>query len=147
MIRKRSAGVLIFYLEGNKPFFLMLKYQNYWGFVKGLIESGESEIDTVRREAKEEANISQIQLLDGFEHAIKYFFKFEGRLVSKQVIFLLAEVDKEQADKVKISFEHQGFKWLSFEDALNIMKHENEKELLIKANEFLKEYLKQKRLI
>ncbi len=147
MIKETSAGVLIFYLDNKKPIFLMLKYLTYWGFVKGLIEADEGEVDTAKREAKEEANISKIRLVEGFRHIIKYFFKFEGRLVSKQVIFLLAEVDKEQADKVKISFEHQGFKWLSFEEALKIMRHRNERELLTKANDFLKEHLKQKRLL
>lgn len=146
MIKETSAGVLIFYLENNKPIFLMMKYPNYWGFVKGLIEAGEEEIDTVRREAKEEANISQIQLIGGFKQVIKYFFKFDGKGISKQVTFFLGRVDKEQVGNVKISFEHEGFKWLSFEDALNIMKHKNEKDLLTKANELLKDYLKQKRL-
>ncbi len=146
MIKETSAGVLIFYLENNKPIFLMLKYLNYWGFVKGLIEKGEGEIATVRREAKEEANISQIQILEGFKQLIKYSFRFKGEIISKKVTFFLGKVEKEEAGNVRISFEHQGFKWLSFDDALRIMKHKNERDLLTKANELLKDYLKQRRL-
>lgn len=146
MIKKTSAGVLLFYLKDNKPIFLLLKYSNYWGFVKGLIEENETERDTIKREAKEEANISDIAILPSFRQVISYFFKFKGDTVSKQVIFLLGKVNKEQAENVKISFEHQDFKWLGFDEAMKIVKHKNEKELLIKANEFIKEYTKQRRL-
>lgn len=147
MIKETSAGALIFYLKDNQPVFLLLKYINYWGFVKGLIEKDEREIETVRREANEEANISRVRFLEGFRQVIRYFFKFDGKLISKEVIFLLGEVDKEQAEKVKVSFEHQGFKWLTFDDSMKLVKHKNEKELLLKANKFLNEYLKQNRLI
>ena len=146
MIKKTSAGILLFYLKDNKPIFLLLKYSNYWGFVKGLIETGEREVDTIKREAMEEANISDITVLSGFRQVISYFFKFKGDTISKQVIFLLGNVNKEQAEKVKIYFEHQDFKWLGFDEAIKIVKHKNEKELLIKANEFIKEYSKQRRL-
>jgi len=146
MIKKTSAGVLIFYLKNNNPIFLLLEYSNYWGFVKGLIEDNETETDTAKREAKEEANLSDITMISGFRHIINYFFKWDGDIVSKQVIFLLGKVNKEQAEKVKISFEHQDFKWLNFDEAIKIVKHNNEKELLIKADTFIKEYLKQRRL-
>jgi 8-oxo-dGTP pyrophosphatase MutT (NUDIX family) len=166
MIRETSAGALIFYvrnmlisehpkipnkeffdLKDNQPLFLLLKYTNYWGFVKGMIEENERETETARREANEEANLSRIRFLEGFREVIRYFFKLDGKLISKEVIFLLGEVDEEQAEKVKVSFEHEGFKWLTFDDAMRLVKHKNERELLIKANEFLKSYLKQKRLV
>lgn len=146
MIKKTSAGVLIFRLQGNRPFFLLLKYTNYWGFVKGIIEDGEEEIDTIRREAKEEANLSEIEIIPGFRRKISYFFKFEGDTVSKEVVFLLGGVSNEQAAGVRISSEHQNFKWLRFEDAMRLVKHKNEKELLTEANSVIKEHLEQRRL-
>ncbi len=146
MIKEKSVGAIIFCIENAKPIFLLLKYPNYWGFVKGKIEKNESAEETARREANEEANISKIKFLEGFRQVIRYFFKFDEKLISKEVIFLLGEIDKEQAEKVKISFEHQAFKWLAFDDAIKLVKHKNEKELLVKANEFLQEYLKQNRL-
>ena len=47
-----SAGALIFYIENNEPFFLLLKYPTYWGFPKGHIEKGENEEQTAKREIK-----------------------------------------------------------------------------------------------
>ena len=146
MIGEKSAGAVIFYLKHNNPLFLMLKYTNYWGFVKGKVEKNEQELETVRREAKEEANISELKFLKGFRQAIRYFFKSGKDTINKEVIFFLAEVSEEEAKKVKISFEHEDFKWLSFDEASKIIRHKNEKALLIVSKEFIDDYLKQARL-
>lgn len=146
MIEKTSAGALIFYMGGNKPMFLLLKYTNYWGFVKGLMEKGEDELQTIKREAMEEANISKIMFLEGFRQIIKYFFKAEGQTISKTVVFRLGEISKEQAEDIIISSEHEDFKFLDFDEAMKIMKHKNEKDLLTEAKICIKEYSKQDRL-
>ena len=39
--------------------------------------------------------------------------------------------------KVKISSEHIGFKWLTYDDALDLLTYDNAKEGLKDANEFL----------
>jgi hypothetical protein len=39
---------------------------------------------------------------------------------------------------VQISFEHIGYEWLPFEEALERLSFQNAKEILKKANEFLK---------
>lgn len=146
MRSERSAGAVIFYLHDEEPIYLMLKYPNYWGFVKGLIEQGEEELETVRREAKEEANLSKLKFIEGFKHVINYHFKFKGEAISKEVVFFLAEVSREEAKKVEISSEHNDFQWLNFNSAIRITRHKNEKELLEAADSFLEEYSKQKRL-
>lgn len=147
MINEKSAGAIIFYLERNKPVFLLLKYTNYWGFVKGNIEKGEAgDEETVVREAKEEANLSKLNFVKGFREVIHYFYKLHGKMISKEVIFLLAQITQEDAVKVKISLEHQGFKFLPYEDALVMLKHKNEIQVFNKANKFLSEYSKQTRL-
>jgi 8-oxo-dGTP pyrophosphatase MutT (NUDIX family) len=146
MIKEKSVGALIFYIETKKPFFLLLKYPTYWGFVKGNIERDEDEEETARREAKEEANLSKLNFIKEFHENIHYFYRREGTTVSKEVIFLLAGIGKEEAGKVKISWEHEGFKFLEFDEALKMLKHKNEIAVLTKANDFLKEHLKQKRL-
>jgi len=147
MIEERSCGALIFFLKNNIPNYLLLKYPTYWGFVKGNIEKNEDERKTVLRETKEEANISKIQLIEGFKEEIGYFYKFEGKIIKKKVIFLLGKISEEESKKVKISFEHEAFKFCNYEDALKMFRHKNEKQILEKADKFLKEYKKQKRLL
>ena len=88
MEKEKSAGAVIFkpFKQGNK--YLLLHYEaKHWDFPKGHIEKGEKEEDTVRREVKEETGIEKIDILKGFKENIHYFYKFEGRLMSKDVVF------------------------------------------------------------
>jgi len=142
---EKSAGVIIFLMK-EEPLFLLLEYQTYWGFVRGNIEENESVHETVKREAKEEANISEISILDGFEHYQEWFYRLHGKLRRKQAVYLIAEITEEQAKKVRISFEHKSFKFLNLEEAKKIIRIANEKEMLENAYKFIKEYKKQKTL-
>jgi 8-oxo-dGTP pyrophosphatase MutT (NUDIX family) len=148
MIKEKSVGAIIFYLENNKPMFLLLRYPNYWGFVKGNVEKEETDNEkkTLVREAREEANLNKLVFVEGFRERIHYLYKKDGKLISKEVIFLLCETHKKEAAKVKVSWEHKGFKWLPYNDALALLKHKNEIEIFKKADKFLSEYSKQRKL-
>lgn len=142
---EESAGVIIFYM-GEEPYFLLLEYPTYWGFIRGNIEKGEKVEETIKREAQEEANISELTLLEGFKDTQGWFYKLKGKLVRKSAIYHLAEISKEQAKKVRVSFEHKSFKFLTLQDALKRMRIKNERAMLEKASSFIKEYKKQKKL-
>lgn len=135
--REISCGAIIFFLKEERPIYLLLKYKNYWGFVKGHSESGESSEITARRETKEEANISNLELIHGFREEIGYFFKFEGKTKNKTVIFLLGKITEEESKKVKVSFEHEDFKFCGYEEAQGMLKFKNELEVLKKADKFI----------
>lgn len=140
-----SAGVIIFYMKGE-PFFLLLEYPTYWGFIRGNIEKGEKTEETIKREAQEEANISELTFLEGFKDTQGWFYRLKGKLIRKSAVYYLAEITKDQAKKVRVSFEHKSFKFLKLQDALKIMRIKNERTMLEKAAAFIKEHKKQKRL-
>jgi 8-oxo-dGTP pyrophosphatase MutT (NUDIX family) len=138
---EKSAGAVIFRQENNKIYYLLLHYpssakapKEYWDFPKGHIEKGEKLEETVKREVEEETGLKDIKFVGGFKEWIKYFFKFKGKNVFKIVTFLLAET---KTKKVKVSFEHLGYEWLSYEEALKQLTFNNAKEILKKANDFL----------
>ncbi len=54
--------------------------------------------------------------------------------IFKLVVFYLAETKTKD---VKISFEHQNYKWLPYEEALKQLTFKNAKEILKKANAFI----------
>ena len=58
--------------------------------------------------------------------------------------FFLVKVSEEEAEKVKISFEHEEFAWLTFSEAIEKMKIKSNKEMLRKAYEFIFKFEKQK---
>ena len=116
----------------------------HWEFAKGHIEKGESEEQTVRREIQEETGITDITIIPGFKEYIKYFFRNNYALkkedknkapwIFKLVVFYLVET---RAQEVKISDEHIGYAWLTYEDALKKLTFKNAKNLLKKANDIV----------
>lgn len=135
MIQETSAGIVLFRREKSKIVFLLLHYPSgHWDFVKGKKESGETHHQTALREAKEETGITDIEFVNNFEEWIEYNFQFEGELVQKKVVFFLAETKTKE---IVISFEHQDFAWLEFDDAIKKITFDNAKKVLKKANAVL----------
>jgi len=138
---EKSAGAVIFRKEGGKIYYLLLHYpsnakapREYWDFPKGHIEKGENLEETAKREVEEETGLKDLKLIEGFKEWIKYFFKFKEKNIFKIVTFFLAETKTKE---VKVSFEHIGFKWLPYEEAIEKLTFKNAKEILKKANEFI----------
>ena len=134
-------------MKNNVPHYLLLHYPSgHWEFAKGHIEQGEKPEEAARREIEEETGIKNITLIDGFKEYSKYFFKKSYDLVGeakktapwvfKVVVFYLAQTFQEE---VKISEEHKGFIWLPYEEAIKKLTFKNAKELLKKANDFVRQ--------
>lgn len=141
---EKSAGAVVFRKEDGKIYYLLLHYpsgishrtkKDYWDFPKGHVEKGEKLEQTAKREIEEETGLKDIKFVEGFKETIKYFFKWEGKNVLKFVTFFLAETKEKE---VKVSFEHLGYVWLPFEEAMKKLTFDNAKEVLKKANDFLK---------
>lgn len=138
-VEERSAGAVLF-REEDERLYLLLHYQaEHWDFPKGNIEEGEGELDTVRREVKEETGIDDIEFINGFKRISEYYYKRVGRLVHKQVVFYLAKTKQKD---VKLSYEHIGYQWLPYNEAYNRLTFKNSKRILADAEEFLNYSLK-----
>ena len=134
-MQERSAGTVLFNDSDGKIEYLLLHYPTgHWDFAKGNIEEGEAELETVRREVIEETSIDNIEFMDGFRKKISYNYKRRGKLVNKEVIFYLARTNTKN---VKISFEHQGYRWLTYDDAMKVLTYKNAKMILEEAKKFL----------
>ncbi len=128
---ERSVGAVVFY-DGE---FLILKYGlGHWGLVKGNVEAGESEQDTVLRELKEETGITDAKIMPGFKETIHYYYTWEGERISKTVTYFLI---KSETKNVTLSYEHDDYKWLPYEEAIKQVTHANVKKVLKKAKEYL----------
>ena len=131
---EKSAGLILFRRGPDGPLYLLLKHPSYWGFPKEHVEDGESKLDTALRETEEEAGIprERIRIIPGFKERIEYWFRQEGELVFKRVVFFLGETEVEE---VKVSFEHEEGGWFPFDEALRRARYKNQRELLRKAHE------------
>jgi bis(5'-nucleosidyl)-tetraphosphatase len=135
MKKEKSAGAIVFRKRKEIQYLLLHYEAGHWDFPKGNIEKGETEQQTLKREIKEETGISDITIIPGFQESFQYYYKLRD-LIKKEVVFYLARTD---AEEVKISFEHVGFVWLSYDKAKNKLTYKNAKEILEKADKFLTE--------
>ena len=128
MIEERSAGAVLFRETPSGNLYLLLNYPSgHWDFVKGNIERGETLAETVIREIREETGIIDVSFVHGFEDKVEYHYQRNGELVHKEVVFFLA---KTKTVDVKISHEHLGFVWLSFDDALKKLTYKNAQNVM-----------------
>ncbi|MDA4125381.1 MAG: bis(5'-nucleosyl)-tetraphosphatase [Thaumarchaeota archaeon] len=134
-VDEHSAGAVVFRDGADGRRYLLLQNGGRWDFPKGNREEGEGELQTVLREVAEETGLTDVSVIPGFRKVIEYFYRRGGKDVHKQVIYLLASTNSEN---IKISFEHQGFAWFSFSDAIKRASYDNSKMTLKEADGFLR---------
>jgi 8-oxo-dGTP pyrophosphatase MutT (NUDIX family) len=131
-VEEHSAGGVLFRRTPDGVRYLVIRdsYRN-WGFPKGHVEEGESEIEAARREVQEET------ALDGLIYQtpaleIDWFFRFRGRLIHKTCAFFVfespsGEAAPQQAEGISAC------RWLPFEEALRVLSYANAREVLREA--------------
>lgn len=137
-----SAGAIVCRKDNRENVFLLLRYpavnhrsgKDYWDFVKGHVEKGEKELETIIREAEEETGLRDLIFVDGFSRKMEYFFIYQGKKIFKIVNFRLAFTKTKE---IVLSDEHNDFAWLPYEQAYAALSFENAKSVLKDANDFL----------
>ena len=111
MIKK--CGIILYDIQNKKYFLVKGKKSNKWGFPKGHMEEGESEIDTARREFYEETGYN-----------LPFSSSMDKKYIVKNNIYFiviiehcndLIQISEEIPDKNEI----QELKWLSISDILS----------------------------
>ncbi len=134
MAYEKSCGAVL-YREINELRILIIKQKRNgnWSFPKGHVEKDETETQTAVREVFEEVGL-KINPHKGFRE----IFHYNPRpSIEKDVVYFVANPGKQN---VKIQLEEvSDYKWLRPDDALEILTFNNDKEILRKALNFLKE--------
>ena len=131
---EKSCGAVVFTrTNGQIRYVLAQNLEGYYGFPKGHMEPGETEVETALREIREEVGLSP-RLIDGFrtcdEHPIP---KKPG--VIKQVVYFLAEYEDQE-----IAFQKEELlsaPLVSYEEAMALFVFEGSKRILTEAHAFL----------
>jgi bis(5'-nucleosidyl)-tetraphosphatase len=131
----RAAGFVIYRRMPEVPQFLLMRasYGNmHWTPPKGHVDPGESDYETALRETEEEAGFKSdvLRVVLDFKVELNYMVTShrDGVNRPKIVTYWLAELMNPQKNEVKMSEEHQDFKWLPLQEAmdLNGFKDQNE---------------------
>ena len=97
MRKEISCGCVIFdKATHSKVLIVYEKNRNFWGFPKGHIEEGETEIQTALREVKEEVGIDVKVLDEKYRYAINYII--EDKQVDKTSVFYIAETLEDDVE-------------------------------------------------
>ena len=124
---ERSAGIILFRETSDGRRYLIIRssrtdseiakkktVKEFWDFPKGILEAGESGLDAAKREAKEEVGIEDFVLFPNFKKTVQYFTRRDGKPIPKFVAMFLAKTEIEEA---KLSWEHDAYKWLPYDEA------------------------------
>ena len=133
---ERSAGFVLYSMDGGVRKYLLLRhrYGGHWGFPKGHIEAGESEVEAALREMREETGITAVQLIPGFRKVSRYHFYRGRRPVFKENVYFLG---RAACGKPTLSREHTQCQWLPFVEAGQRLAFDNVRHILEQAEKTL----------
>ncbi|XP_014285314.1 bis(5'-nucleosyl)-tetraphosphatase [asymmetrical] [Halyomorpha halys] len=130
----KAAGFVIFRRQPVLEYLLMQASYgiHHWTPPKGHVEKGEDLLQTAYRETEEEAGISKNDLLlTNYSETINY----EVNNKPKAVTYYLAQLADDAS--VKLSHEHQDFKWANLEDACVLVNFPEMQKVLRNCDAFL----------
>ena len=134
-----AAGIIVFRRTSEGPRFLLLyRGRGIWDFPRGRMEGGERSWQTAFREVLEETGLhqSRLRMQPNFKVFEKFPYKRGRQNVFKIVIFYLAETRQPE---IKVSFEHQGYGWFSYNEARGMLRHYQQRQgILKKAFDYLR---------
>lgn len=133
-LNEKSCGAVIYRIEGGKLSFLIVKNKKgrNWGFPKGHVELGETEVETAVREVREETGLN-VTVCPGFRSVSQYAL---WNHATKQVVFFLAE--SKTTDLVLQEEEIERAKWVPYPAMMSFFRFENDRRILHSAVAWLR---------
>lgn len=129
---EKSCGAIVLRKKGDRDEVLLIQQNaGHWGFPKGHVEPGESEIETACREVLEETGV-KIKILDEFRQTISYS---PARGVMKDVVYFLGTAVAGEA-KPQLS-ELRSLRWVPLEDVRDMITFPGDRALFESAVEHL----------
>ncbi len=141
--KSRSCGSVIYRIteDGSREYLLIKGFNLEWGFAKGIVEEGENDSEAAKREVKEETGLD-VEFIDGFRETYHYRLKLRKlfvlkKVINKEVSIFLSEVT-EDARVTTQKGEVIDYGWFDFDKALEIINFKERREILKKAEDFVK---------
>lgn len=137
MNKEVSAGFIIYKIEDDEIYYLLLRHPTHWSFPKGHIEESETPKDAAIRELEEETGISKedIEIIPNFQDSTSYIFFKNGDPVSKKNIYFLARLKKQKP--IRLSKEHLKYDWFKYREAERAIGFLNMIEVLRRAHQWI----------
>lgn len=131
--REPTAGGIIFRRNqsGQVEFLLAQDSRNRWTIPKGHIEEGETAKQTAKREIGEEVGLHNVEMICWLGK-VHFRYRRQDRLVlmTTQIYLVKARGD---TDAIERDYWMSDLKWLSFNQALEVIEYEDIGKLMLIA--------------
>lgn len=141
---RRAVFAVTYYISPEKKIeYILLKRKKHWKgweFPKGKIERFETKKTAAKREVSEETGLKVLKVKRFKEHGIYlYLKKIWDRPGKIGQTYHLFAVHVEKGDgKLKLDpIEHNGYKWVSFNEAQKMLTWPNQKKCMKIVNDWL----------
>ncbi|MDF2567986.1 MAG: Nudix family hydrolase [Oscillospiraceae bacterium] len=130
---EKSCGAIIFRKFHGNTELLLIKHANggHWSFPKGHVEENETEVETAKREIKEETGLDVI-IDPTFREVVSYSPKKD---TLKDVIYFLAKA--KNTNFTPQEEEISQIKWVEINRVHSLLSYDNDKQLVNKARQTL----------
>ncbi len=139
MIGRINIQVFLFI---RKPKFMVLllkrvaERRGYWQPISGGIEKGEKPINAIKQEIYEETGFKEFIRIINLDYNFIFETIWHGKLTKMKQICYAAEIEKLK--KIRLSKEHEQYKWCTEVEAKSFLKWEYNLIALNKLINFLK---------
>ena len=131
---EKSCGAVVFTKIDNCIKYLLIQnLTGIYGFPKGHVEDGESEIQTALREVFEEVGI-KVELINGFRTEDEHLIPHKENTM-KKIVYFLGEYSNQDFSYQKEELSNAEL--VDYETALTLFQFESSKRILKEANDFL----------
>ncbi len=140
-----SAGAFVYsHRRGKRVFLFLIRKKNDRADIpKGHLEKEETAMEAAVREAKEESGLD-VKLDPYFKSRLNYWFYFGKERIRKTLTIFIAEV--APSVKIKVSWEHAGYKWVSFDEYMSSPHYKDMEKIFRNANDYIDRKEKMERL-
>jgi len=134
---KHDVQAVIFVRTPGGPRFLIIERydssygQFFWRLVKGTVRPGETPEEALLREIREEVGLTNVKVLGRLGH-----YSYEHGGVRHEVANFLVEADPGEPVRLAPSDDGRplrAYRWAEHEEALELLRWENEKDVLRSA--------------
>lgn len=132
--KDQSFGVIPVKKENNEVKFLIVKHKDgHWGFPKGHLKEGESELECAGRELIEETGAVNLRLNPEIKFEENYICERKGEQCNKTVTYFLGLIEDFHGNTKDSEEEITQVLLLNYQDARNTLTYNDAKEILDKA--------------
>lgn len=133
-----SAGGVVYRSTDHGTEVIVSKHSGYhkWVLPKGLVEDGESLEQTALREVAEEVGV-KAEIESSLGEPESYIYTLNGERIFKKVQYYLMKYTADVA--AGHDFEMEEVKWVSIDEAIELMGFEGAKNVLRAAKQMIEE--------